>query len=69
MANRNLRLKWRADLSDPSDIFIPISFTETQVLVQPKANVITIQTVGKLFEVKEMLLQRARYCRLETYVF
>jgi len=58
------RAKQRADLSDPSDIFVPVTFAEPQVLVQSKPDVVTIQAICELFEVKQMLFERTCYGRL-----
>jgi hypothetical protein len=55
-------LKILSDLAYPSDVFIARFFVESEVPVQSKADIISIQTVGKFFKVEEMLFQGARDC-------
>ena len=44
-------------LSDPPDVFDPGFLVEAEILVQPEANVVPVETVGKFTLVQKMLLE------------
>lgn len=46
-------------LANPTDILIPGLLVKTQVLIQSKADIITIQPIGKLVHMKQVLLESA----------
>ena len=51
-------------LSDSSDIFDSGFLVEAEIPVQPEANVVSIETVGKFMLVQKMLLERTSDARL-----
>ena len=44
-------------LGNTADVFVAVFFRETEVLVQPKADIITVESVRGQADVKQMLLQ------------
>ena len=44
----------------PSDVLIAVLLCEAQVLVQSKANIVAVETVGRETEVQKVLLKSSR---------
>ena len=55
-------------LADPTDVLVARLLVEPEVLVQPEADVIAIQTVRELVQVEEVLLECASDRRLPVQV-
>ena len=51
-------------LSDPSDIFDSGFLVEAEIPIQPEANVVTIEPVGKFVQVQKVLLESTSDGRL-----
>ena len=43
------------DLANPTNVFVSGLFIETKVLVQPEPDIIPVQSVGDLFQMKQMI--------------
>ena len=54
----------RTHLSNPANILHSILLTEAQILVQPKSNIVAIQSISGQPQVEQMLLKRNRDGRL-----
>ena len=48
----------RTYLSNPANILHAILLTEAQILVQPKSNIVAIQSISGQPQVEQMLLKR-----------
>ena len=51
-------------LRNAPDVLVPVLLAEAEVLVQPKANIVAIETVGGEAQVQQVLLERSRDGRL-----
>lgn len=65
-ASRAARLRWVAGsyLSNAPDVLVPVLLAEAEILVQPKAHVVAIETVCSEAQVQQVLLERSRDGRL-----
>ena len=57
-------MKMETCLANPTNVLVPRLLIKAQVFVQAKADVVAVQTVGELLQVKEVLLKRTRNSRL-----
>lgn len=64
-----MEAKRQTYLSYSANILVPRLLIETKVLVQAKAHVVAIKTVGELLEVEKVLLERACDRRLRIHSF
>ena len=44
-------------LTNPTDVLVPRLFVESEIFVEAEADVITVETIGELFEMQEMLFE------------
>jgi len=60
------RQAFRTHLADTTNVLIAILFGKTEVFVESEADVVAVETVGELAEMKQMLLERGGDRRLQS---
>lgn len=57
------------DLANTTDVLVPRLLVKTQVLIQSEPHIVSIQTIGELVQVKQVLLEGARDSGLLTCAY